>query len=155
MKRSRRNEDYSGQNTWNLRRMNSLSNIEYKTNILTFHPDFAWELARKWQQLPNETVTNERKRLNQSKIHNFENCFWRMRYFLSINTLWFPNSRPESEWIRWNRKEVNITFFFQLKVNKIIIQAKKSVTPPFHNFKEITMKTILWQMHELTNEFIF
>ena len=30
---------------------------------------------------------------------------------------------------------------FQLKVNKIIIQAKKSVTPPtFHNFKEIKNK---------------
>ena len=75
MKRSRRNEDYSGQNTWNLRRMNSLSNIEYKTNILTISPDFAWELARKWQQLPNETALMRENGLIRAKYTTLKIVF--------------------------------------------------------------------------------
>ena len=72
-----------------------------------------------------------------------------MRHFLSINTLWFSNSSPESEWIRWNRKEVNITVFFQLNEQNNYPSKEVSHSPTFHNLEYADYT------HELENEFIF
>ena len=60
-----------------------------------------------------------------------------MRHFLSINTLWFSNSSPESEWIRWNRKEC-LQFFFSIECEQNNYSNKEvSHSPDIPYFKEI------------------